>query len=91
MDESFFAAGGFAGVTTREHVLVAAIYDIAEDKICSDYSDVGSDVGNNLPDASFEGAFAVDVWDAAIPGSEAKKDWTLSAIDPGVGVSSVLR
>lgn len=73
MGESLFAGGNFAGVATREHVQVATIYSITEDKIGSSDANIGGNIGGNLPDAGTDGGFGIHGADFTIPGNKTDK------------------
>lgn len=71
MGESFFAGGNFTGIATREHVQVATIYSITEDKVGSSDANIGGNIGGNLPDAGTDGGLAIHGFDITIPGDKA--------------------
>ena len=61
LGKGFFAGGDFARIAAREYVTITTIDNIAENEIGGDDGDVGGDVGNDSPDAFFEGGFGADV------------------------------
>ena len=78
MGESFFAFGDFAGVTTRESVLIATVDDIADDEIGGDNGNISEDVSGDGPDAGFERVLVGNV-DPAVPRGETKEITTTAS------------
>ena len=78
MRKSFLAGCDFASIAIGEDIEIATVNDVAEYEISCNNSNIGGDIGGDLPNAIFEGFFITDI-DTAIPRGEPKETAATSA------------